>query len=222
MPRVLIVTAGTQGDVAPAVGLAKACKEQGAESVAVCTHGKYREAVAESSGLFSSGPAFYDLGEAPDAAMTSTDEGQALASAGAFSKLGAAQRFMSPLITAWMEGLLSALMTFRPDVVVLFTLPVFFGPSAIDKATRGAVPTVWCHLMPFCPTAQHAPPVGFGDGHTFFTWSAKMKWKVSASLGWDMVYRAAVDAKRAVWGLEATAASPYATRDPPMMIMGYR
>jgi len=135
--RVLVVTAGTKGDVAPAVCLAKACREQGAEAAAVCTHLSYKAEVVDSGSLFASSPAFFDLGPAPDEALRETPEGQALASAGMFSKMGAAQRFMDPLITKWMDNMLAALMAFRPDVVVLFTLPVFVGHSAIEKATRG-------------------------------------------------------------------------------------
>jgi UDP:flavonoid glycosyltransferase YjiC (YdhE family) len=221
MVRVLIVTAGTKGDVAPAVCLAKACREQGAEAAAVATHGSYKSDVVESGSLFATSPAFFDLGPAPDEALRETPEGKELAAAGMFSKLGAAQRFMDPLITKWMDNMLAALMAFRPDVVVLFTLPIFIGSAAIEKATRGTVPVVWCHLMPFAPTAQHAPPVGFGDGATLFAWSAKLKWKASVSLGYDMIYKGAVDAKRAEWGLEPKGESPFAALEPPITVMGY-
>ena len=124
------------------------------------------------------------------------------------------------MVTTWMERLLSACESFRPDMLVVFTLPVYVAPSVVEKYGSG-LPVCWCHLMPFAPTAKHAPPVGFGDGHTYFEWSAKMKWRLAGSAGYDLMYKAAVDAKREDWGLEPSEASPYWGAAPPLTIMGY-
>jgi len=129
--RILIITAGTKGDVAPAAALAKVCREQGAEAAAVCTHTSFK------SDIVASGATFFDLGVALDDALRDTPEGQELAAAGAFSKKGAAQRFMDPIFTKWMDSMLAALMTFRPDVIVLFTLPIYISSGPLEKATRG-------------------------------------------------------------------------------------
>ena len=85
---------------------------------------------------------------------------------------------------------------------VLFTIPIYVSYTAIEKAGGAGVPVVWWHLMPFAPTAQHAPPVGFGDGHTYFSFTAKLKWKLAYSYAYDLVYKAAVRhaADPLLWG----------------------
>jgi len=69
-----------------------------------------------------------------------------------------------------------------PRSLSLLFLPVFRVVFCLQT-----VPVVWCHLMPFAPTEQHAPPVGFGDGQTFFSWTARLKWKLAGSVGYDMM-----------------------------------
>jgi hypothetical protein len=64
-----------------------------------------------------------------------------------------------------MQGIDLAVTAFKPDLIVLFTLPIFFAESALEKMkvaepTRPEPGVVWCHLMPFEPTQHHAPPVG--------------------------------------------------------------
>jgi len=74
--------------------------------------------------------------------------------------------------------------------------------------------------MPFAPTGQHAPPVGFGGGETLFAWAAKLKWKAAAGT-YEKTYKAAVDARREEWGLALAAETPYTWEAPPLTIMGY-
>jgi hypothetical protein len=117
---------------------------------------------------------FFDLGVAPLDALENTAEGRALAIAGLWTKLKRTKRFMHPLLTAWMGGLHAAVRSFRPDGVVLFTQPAFFGGAVLERAAPNAT-VVWCHVVPFAPTVEHAPPIGFGDGATFFEWTARLK-----------------------------------------------
>jgi hypothetical protein len=129
--KVLIVTTGTKGDVLPAVALAKALTAQGAQGVGIATHSSFRLGVvgpgasnddALASSLFGAPNApplqFFDLGDALDEALLESPEGQALAQAGAWSKFGAARRFMAPLVTSWMDKLMRAVNVFQPSIVV--------------------------------------------------------------------------------------------------------
>jgi len=75
---------------------------------------------------------------------------------------------------------------------VLFTIPIFVSYTALEKAGGLEVPVVWWHLMPFATTTQHAPPVGFGDGHTYFSFAAKLKWGIAYKTVYELVYKDAV------------------------------
>lgn len=75
---------------------------------------------------------------------------------------------------------------------VLFTIPIFVSYTALEKAGGLEVPVVWWHLMPFATTTQHAPPVGFGDGHTYFSFAAKLKWSIAYKTVYELVYKDAV------------------------------
>ena len=80
---------------------------------------------------------------------------------------------------------------------VLFTIPIFVSYTALEKAGGSEVPVVWWHLMPFATTTQHAPPVGFGDGHTYFSFAAKWKWGLAYKTVYELIYKDAVCA--CVW-----------------------
>jgi len=199
------------------VCLAKSLREQGADTVGVCTHNSFKKDVLESTGgLFSSGASFFDIGTAPDDALRDTPEGKELANSGIFNKLGPTRRFMAPLVTTWMKGLDDAVAVFKPDTLVLFTTSILLAGSVLEKlkaADPGSeVGVVWCHLAPFEPTATHAPPAGFGSGRTWSEFSAKVKWGLLSSplTGFqDLLHRTALDLQRQEWGLvPLSAAAP--------------
>lgn len=50
------------------------------------------------------------------------------------------------------------------------------------------LPFVVAHVCPFAVTSEHAPPVGFGDGGSWFL--TKTKWWLSMMMGWKIMFKA--------------------------------
>jgi hypothetical protein len=209
--KILIVCVGSRGDVAPAAALGASCMCQGAKSVAVATHPIFKELMPAELG-------FYNLGPSLDEALLSSPEGKAVIEASSFTKSAAMRRFMGPYVDNLIDQIASAVSTFVPDTIVWFTNAVFVASPIQDRFPTLA--SVWCHLLPFHQTSEHAPPVGFGDGQTYFSFGANLKWSYAMSGRYEL-YKASVDAKRAGWGLPPSQMSLYETPERTLNIMGY-
>jgi len=141
---------------------------------------------------------FGDIGIDPLEARCNTPEGKALRNASAFDALNLAKAFLQPLVRSWGTMALSACRSLAPNYIILATLPQWtctFIPEVLN------IPYGVAHLAPMLPTVHHAPCVGFGEAKTWFEWSARAKWNLSASIGWSTIYGEPINQMRAEAGL---------------------
>ena len=108
------------------------------------------------------------------------------------------------------------------DFAVLSSEAVYMCSSILE---RQGVPHCRFHLTPMVPTEEHAPPVGFGTGETWFRWVSRIKWRQAIRAKYHDFYKDAVDEHRAQLGMGPTAGSPYEDVDeegaPPVAVLGY-
>ena len=214
--KVLIITIGPRGDIAPCIAMVKAMRAQGSiEHIAIVGHASSKRTIE------STGAQFFDIGPEMAEAHRSTPEGRMLdeGTINPAKKRALKRAFMAPLVKQYMEGAQSAVESFRPDFVVLCTEPIFMCTSVIERA---GVPYCWFHLTPLVPTDEHAPPIGFGTGEVWFRWVSRVKWRVAARSRYELLYKDAVNEQRANWGMPPMLTSPYDVDERrPITILGY-
>lgn len=142
--RVLIVTSGSMGDVAPYTGLGSALRQAGHE-VAVASHEPFR-AVFEAIGLpFTAIPG--DLREIIPQAY-----GQDGTRSGTGPRaLAQLLRIARPLIDELGGGIARAVTDVRPDVLLLSTV---VAPLGYQVAEAAGIPWAGVFLQPVAPTGE--------------------------------------------------------------------
>jgi UDP:flavonoid glycosyltransferase YjiC (YdhE family) len=209
--KVLIVSIGTRGDVVPVGALAVECMCQGAKAVAIATHETFKPLMPQEV-------EFFDLGISVEESLYESEEGRAIIESGSFTKSSAIKKFANSLLENMIDQLANVVQTFKPESIVLFTAAVNSAGPVIDRFPTLSVS--WVHLLPYSVTAEHAPPVGYGDGQIYFSMGAQLKWNLNISTRYEF-YKPSVDAKRAAWGLPVAETSPFASTERRLKIMGY-
>eukprot|EP00741_Cyanophora_paradoxa_P009863 tig00001668_g9554.t1 len=197
--KILILSCGTRGDVLPFCGLGRAFAAKGCD-VMFATHSVFSNAVFQQQGV-----RFADIGTSGEVALYEWPEGIAWHRAKGLSAMAASKVFMRRLMKEWFSGALAAARAFKPDLVVLSSFPVWFGPSICSAI--GDVPFCAAHLSPLCETREFAPPVGFGDARVWFGFAALAKWRMFHAAGW-LLNRPLIDELRAGVGLKPMTESP--------------
>jgi UDP:flavonoid glycosyltransferase YjiC (YdhE family) len=138
--RVLIVTSGSMGDVAPYTGLGARLQEAGHE-VTIATHAPFRETVERA------GPAFEPLPGDLRATLTHA--------IGGLNARALARQFTlaRPLIASLSPGIVAAVESARPSALLLSTMVAPLGYQIADayEIRRAGV-----FLQPVYPTREFA------------------------------------------------------------------
>jgi UDP:flavonoid glycosyltransferase YjiC (YdhE family) len=145
MTRVLIVTAGSRGDVAPFTGLGRRLRHGGYE-VALAAHDRFAGLVRDSGLEHRTLPGDpVELTRARTAAPTAAD----------------AQAVFAAFLDELADGVLDA-ATGGTDILL-----TAFGPAPLSRAVAGMldIPSLGVYLAPGVPTRQFAPPGWPGADH---------------------------------------------------------
>ncbi|MFE7122293.1 glycosyltransferase, partial [Streptomyces sp. NPDC057654] len=143
--KVLIMAAGSRGDVAPYTGVGARLREAGYE-VALATHGTYEPLVRASGLEFRALPADPNGGGGEDSANGGSSAG------GSGSLLRKASAFIREL----GQGVADAVAQ-GADLLLLSTTTA---PLGWHAAEASGIPSLGVYLQPVAPTARFPPVVG--------------------------------------------------------------
>jgi len=182
--KILIIVAGTEGDVRPATALASELERHHGAEVGVLTHTDCELAVQ------SAGAAFFDLGTSLSTARAHTEAGRALTAANAFNSMSRARAFMQPLVKEYAEKTSIAMEVFKPDYVVFSSLTLWTSYNAVKEAmgeVEHAKRMCVLHYMPMVPSAELYPCVGFSKVLPVrVSFICKATWSAACSAGWSL------------------------------------
>lgn len=178
--RILILSIGTEGDVRPAVALAKRLLVAGFD-VAVVTHTHRRDLVE------SSGSNFLDIGPCLAKQRAETDAGRALSEASTFNMLSRAKAFMGPLVERYAQASYEAVKSFRPDYTVFSTLAWWTSFHAVKAAVGSVDRACILSFMPMLPSDEIYPCVGFASVTPVrVRFLCRGIWSAARSAGWSL------------------------------------
>ena len=194
--KIAILTIGSEGDIRPYIALGQELQQQQSRSsesggnggsnheVYLVTHANSKERI-ENAGLH-----FADIGKDPVTDLQESELGKAVNDASTFGKLSAVKIWFASLVEDWFQKGHDALTSIQPDFVVLGTFPMNIHSMLLCSNDVLKIPYCQIHLMPILPTTSHAPPVGFGDARpSSLRCLTKLKWNLSMSVGFNMLYK---------------------------------
>jgi UDP:flavonoid glycosyltransferase YjiC (YdhE family) len=190
--RVLIVTSGSMGDVAPYTGLATRLRDAGHE-VTIAAHAASAAIVAACGLPFRELPGDLRaiLQDAPGQDTTSSGTGP-----GALARL---RRLARPLIAALGDGITAATTATRAEVLLLSTV---VAPLGYQVATAAGIPWAGVFLQPIQETRDFGPVLT--GGRPLGPWGNLLGARL-AEVAARTLYRGPVRDLRARLGLPAAA-----------------
>ncbi|MFD9354395.1 glycosyltransferase [Streptomyces sp. NPDC060031] len=192
--RVLIVTAGSWGDVAPYTGLGRRLGAAGHE-VSLATHARFEAAVT------AQGLGFRLLPLDPRAELASP-AGQGLARAGGGpAEVVRAVRMFRRFIPPLAAGMADAV---RAGTDVLLASPLA-EPLCVPLAEAYGMPCIGAHLQPLAPTRAFAPPVA--GTRSFGPYGNRLAARAVLT-GMDLMFAPSAAALRRELGLPARRTGP--------------
>ena len=210
--KIAILSIGSEGDIRPYIALGQELQSDNQHEVYLVTHGSSKARV-EGAGL-----QFADIGKDPVADLRESELGKAVDAAGTFGKMSAVKAWFTTLIEDWFQKGHRALTTIQPDFAVLGTFPMNLHSILCSEVLK--IPFCQIHLMPIIPTTDHAPPVGFGDAQT---WKclARLKWNLSMSAGFNMLYAVPLQKAYDPHGVTVTSAKVTEQWTSTPAVLGY-
>ena len=210
--KIAILSIGSEGDIRPYIALGQELHRLG-NQVHLVTHESAQERI-QAAGL-----QFADIGENPVVNLKTSELGKAVDEAGTFSKMNAVTVWFQALLEDWFQKGKDALTTIQPDFCVLGTFPMNIHSTLVQDVLK--IPMCQIHLAPFIPTTEHAPPVGFGNAETWFACTAKLKWTMVLSAGFNMLYAAPLAKCYAQYDIKPTSESITENWKNTPAVLGY-
>lgn len=181
--KILVIAAGLEGDIRPAIALASELSRHHGAQVGVATHRDWEQTV-EDMGL-----EFFKLGKSLQRERADTEAGRLLSEAGWLTHGSRARTFWQPLVKEYAQQTEIAMEMFKPEYVVLTSLTLWTSYNAVKDKMGDSNRMCVLQYNPMVPSAEVYPCLGFPKiTPVRVSFVCKAAWSSVASSAWS-IYR---------------------------------